>query len=116
MLRRVFLLVLVTCVLGAPATLTRAESAAPALDIRRIQAIKEKGEVYGPIPYGWRKEGDKLVPNMYERDLQSLAQKLRDENHTWQWIADEFNDLGHKTKNGGKWYPQTIKNLIRGAL
>lgn len=80
-----------------------------------LDHIKGQGKVYGPVPYGWMREGDKLVPSIYERELQALAKGMRKKGMSLRFIANNFNEKEFSTKNGGKWYPMTVKKLLDGG-
>jgi DNA invertase Pin-like site-specific DNA recombinase len=44
-------------------------------------------------------------------ELKEFIVLQRQIGRTYQQIADLLNDKGEPTKNGGKWYPTTVKNI-----
>lgn len=73
---------------------------------------RANGRVYGVTPYGYDRDGDKLVVNSAEqaiivriRDWRELGYSLRD-------IADRLNSEGIPTKRGNQWAAQTVKNAL----
>lgn len=92
--------------------------------------LKENNKVYGTIPYGkkrveyaWtkgkngerKKVGGRLTDDVIE--LHNIC-KIGDLFATYGMysiVADKMNDRGSKTRSGGKWYPQQIKNIIKGG-
>lgn len=73
---------------------------------------KEKGEVYNHAPYGYRIEGDNLVPDVIEQGRIGRIRDLRLQGKTFQQIADCLNDEKIPAKRGGPWYPQTVANVL----
>ena len=53
--------------------------------------------------------------NTTSDDLKEFIVLQRDIGKTYQQIADLLNDKGEPTKNGGKWYPTTVKNIYNLA-
>ena len=64
------------------------------LDHKRVQ-----GYVYGPVPFGCRRDGDILVTDDSEERTIELVLKLRSQGWNYSSIARELNDLGHRTKS-----------------
>jgi len=77
---------------------------------------KAHKEVYSSTPFGFDREGDKLKPNKKEQAAIKLIKKCREAGWTLQKIADELTTKKIKTKNGGKWYPRTIKYILENNL
>lgn len=74
---------------------------------------KSQGRVYGKVAYGFRREGDHLLPNDEEQEAVNLILNLREQGGTYSGIAREMNQLGHRTRCNGQYFPQTIKNIIQ---
>jgi DNA invertase Pin-like site-specific DNA recombinase len=53
--------------------------------------------------------------NTSTEELKDYIVLQRDIGMTYQQIADSLNDKGEPTKNGGKWYPTTVKNIYEFA-
>lgn len=53
--------------------------------------------------------------NTTSDDLKEFIVLQRDIGKTYQQIADLLNNNGEPTKNGGKWYPTTVKNIYNLA-
>jgi DNA invertase Pin-like site-specific DNA recombinase len=78
-----------------------------------LQHKKQNGDVWGPVPYGFKRVQKKIVPDTAE---QKVVQKII---HIWKTggnyseIARKLNSSGIKTKKGTScWYPQTVKNVV----
>jgi site-specific DNA recombinase len=74
---------------------------------------RDQGYVYGPVPFGCRRDGDVLISHEGEERTIELMLKLRAQGWNYSRIARELNDLGCKTKNAGQFFPQTVKNVIQ---
>lgn len=73
---------------------------------------REQGKVYGPTPYGFQRDGDILIVDKAEEEAVELVLKLRSQGWNYSKIARELNSLGYKTRCGGEYFPQTIKNIV----
>ena len=54
-------------------------------------------------PYGYRKDGNKLVANSKEQDALALMRNLKDEGMSYNQVAEILNTQGITTKSGGTW-------------
>ena len=76
---------------------------------------RDHGLVYGPIPFGFRQEGDRLVPNEAELKVVKKISALRREGKTLQAICDALNRQRIPTKTGKKWRPGTLTYLLKNT-
>lgn len=100
--------------LGAVAELERATIAD-----RTVLALKHKrqnGEVYSRVPFGWDRDGEKLVPVLREQKALAAARKLREGGASFQSIADYFTKQGLKPYSGGKWWPASARQVLRSKM
>lgn len=76
---------------------------------------REKGEVTNHSPYGWDAVDGKMVENEKEQEVIKLI-RHQSQHASYGLIARTLN-MGGDTpaKNGGKWYSQTIKNVLKGS-
>ena len=71
---------------------------------KAMQHKKQNGEVVGGIPYGWKREGDKLVEDPAEQKVRKYANRLYHRNgKALTDIAKALNNKGHRTRSGRKW-------------
>lgn len=77
---------------------------------------KSAGEVYGGIPYGFDRDGDRLVVNKAETKVIREIQMLRGAGKSLHGIADKLNAERVPTKRGGKWYAGTVKAIMENDL
>lgn len=77
-----------------------------------LQRKKANGEVYGHVPFGYKRFKGKLLANEAEQKVIQTVLDLRDKGFNYSRISRELNRLGFKTKKGNQWHPQTVKNVI----
>ena len=81
-----------------------------------LQHKKAKGEVYSPIPYGFRREGNKLVADENEMTVVRNIRNWREEEYSLRKIASQLNNAGIPAKNGGHWYASTVRYILSNNL
>lgn len=67
---------------------------------------------YGKTPFGYRRDGQRLVEFPEEMEVLQGILALRDEGLTYRAIAERLNSNGKKSKMGGKWYASSVRSLI----
>ena len=77
-----------------------------------LQRKKANGEVYGHVPFGFKKFKGKLLSNDDEQKVVKAVLGMREKGLNYSRISKELNDMGLKTKKGNQWYPQTVKNVV----
>ena len=78
-----------------------------------LQHKKALGLVYSPVPYGYERRGDTLVPVEEELMILELMRSLRDQDKSYAWIASHLMQRGIPTKNGGTWHPATVRAMVK---
>jgi DNA invertase Pin-like site-specific DNA recombinase len=85
-----------------------------------MQYKKSKLEVYSPTPFGFQeqitKDGKILVQDKKEQDVLLLIKKWRSNGWSLRKIVNELTRRAIPTKQGGKWYPSTVKYLLDNDL
>lgn len=74
---------------------------------------KANGEKYGTVPFGYKEIEGRLEAVEAEAKLVTEIQGRRQAGETLQSIADRINSQGIEGKQGGKWYPSTVRYLIQ---
>lgn len=77
---------------------------------------KASRKAYNHAPLGFERIGNDLVPVEGEMAVVDRIRNLREKGYTLQKIADFLNLEGVSTKNGGKWYASTIKNICENSI
>ena len=77
-----------------------------------LQRKTANGEVYGNVPFGFKKFKGKLLNHDAEQKIVRTVLEMRKEGLNYSMISKELNRMGFKTKKGNQWYAQTVKNVI----
>ena len=80
--------------------------------LRKFGIDLEKGNI-GVAPYGWDWTGKTLVENAKEQAVICEIVHLRSSGLGFQAIASNLNRQSISAKNGGKWWPVTVKSVIQ---
>lgn len=76
---------------------------------------KANGEKYAPVPFGYREVEKRLEVVESEAKLVAEIHSRRQAGETLQSIADRLNSQGIEGKQGGKWYPSSVKCILQRA-
>lgn len=74
---------------------------------------KANGEKYAPVPFGYREVEKRLEVVESEAQLVAEIHSRRQAGETLQSIADRLNSQGIEGKQGGKWYPSSVKCILQ---
>lgn len=86
-------------------------------DRRADMAWEKKAarQVYGPTPYGFTRQGNRLVSNIDEQTTLARIQRWQAEGWRLRQIAAALNEAGVPSKRGGRWYASTVRALLAAA-
>jgi len=73
---------------------------------------RSRGEVYGPVPFGFREAGQRLEEVPGESRIVAKILQMRSAGASFRGIADHLNARGVAGKQGGKWYASTVRYMI----
>ena len=74
-------------------------------------------QVYGPVPYGFERQGDLLVSVAAEQAAIEQMRAWRQAGSTLRQIAALLNQKGVRTKAGGRqWYASTVQKVLDNDL
>lgn len=80
---------------------------------KAMEYKKGKGEVVGQIPYGYRREGDKLISLEDEQQVIRIVNRLYRQRKNLSSVAKRLTELGYRTRQGKYFEPQQIKRIVR---
>lgn len=83
---------------------------------RTAEALRHKKathKAFNHCPYGYRREGDCLLPIPEEQATITRIRSLRDENLSLRQIARTLNHEGVFTKKGKQWQAQSVADVLR---
>lgn len=77
-----------------------------------LDHMKRTGKVYNHAPYGFRVEGDSLVPVPAEQDAIRLMRELREDRQSFAAIAAALVGRSVPAKQGGRWDAKTVARIL----
>jgi DNA invertase Pin-like site-specific DNA recombinase len=80
-----------------------------------LSELRSNGRVYGPEPYGFRRDGERLVVHDKERCVVSRMRKLRARGKSYDAIACALNRSGVPAKRGGSWHAMSVRSVLLTA-
>ena len=79
-----------------------------------LQHKKAAGLVYGNnTPYGYKRDLNTLIKDEHEQKIIVKIERLHAAGKNYTKIANHLNQSGITSRCGGKWYPQTVKNILK---
>ena len=74
-----------------------------------LEHKRRNGLAYGKTPFGYCREGDRLVPDLSQQRALKEAKKMHTAGASLRQIAARLESLGVKPNNGGStWYAQSV--------
>ena len=70
------------------------------------------GYAGGGIPFGYRTEGQELVPNEAERKALRRMKQLQAEGWSLREIAKDLDRKGLVPRKGQNWHPESVKRIL----
>lgn len=80
---------------------------------RAMEYKKGKGGVVGHIPYGYKRDGDILIPDKNEQEIIRLVNKLYREKKSLSFVVKRLTELGYKTRRGKSFRAEQVKRIIK---
>lgn len=75
--------------------------------------LKARGEVYGPIPFGYREIEGRLVEVKAEARVVAEIIRMRGRGAPLREIAHQLNTAGIDGKRGGRWHASTVRYVLK---
>ena len=73
-------------------------------------------KAYGPTPYGFDRNGDRLIPNPAEQKVIRQMRRWRQAGRSLAWSADTLTRRGIAAKRHGRWNPYGVRYILRNPL
>jgi DNA invertase Pin-like site-specific DNA recombinase len=80
-----------------------------------LARLRAEGKAFGPVPYGWLRSGDHLVPDTDEQRVRREIIELRESRCSFREIAGWLNSEGIAAKKGGRWSPMSVRSVCMTA-
>lgn len=92
--------------------LEAAASNAPHVAALRRHGRRSSHVGAGSPPYGYRKDGGRLVPDAAEQATLARIAELRAQGATFREIARALDLGGHPPKRGERWHPESVRRIV----
>jgi len=73
-------------------------------------------QAYGTTPYGFGRNGDRLVCKASEQRVLRKMRDLRERGLSFNRIAAALNSDGHATRCGGEWYAASVHSVLTSRM
>jgi site-specific DNA recombinase len=80
-----------------------------------LARLRDDGKVYGAVPYGWVRSGDRLLPDTDEQRARKEIIELRDSRCSYREIASWLDQVGIPAKRGGRWSAMSVRSVCLSA-
>jgi DNA invertase Pin-like site-specific DNA recombinase len=77
--------------------------------------LRSRGQVYGAIPFGFNREGNRLIPDNAEQRVLARIRRLRGRGFSYDRIARSLNGSGVRAKRGGRWSSMSVRSVFLTA-
>lgn len=77
--------------------------------------LRSQGRVYGALPFGFRRDGDRLVTDDTEQCVLVRIRRLRGRGLSYDKIARSLNRSGIVAKRGGRWSSMSVRSVLLTA-
>lgn len=74
--------------------------------------LRTTGKVYGPVPFGFLRDGDSLVPDDQEQSVVATILDLRGQQKSYRAIAAYLNAEAVPAKRGGTWSAMSVRSVL----
>jgi DNA invertase Pin-like site-specific DNA recombinase len=74
---------------------------------------RRNGAVYGPVPFGYRREGSRLALDAAQQETLARIRRMRDQGQSIRSVCAWLNENGVKTPRGcARWFPNTLQQIL----
>jgi site-specific DNA recombinase len=80
-----------------------------------LAELRSRRQVYGAIPFGWSRAGDRLVPDEGEQRILARMKRLRTRGLSYDRIARSLNGSDVPAKRGGIWHAMAVRSVLLTA-
>jgi DNA invertase Pin-like site-specific DNA recombinase len=73
-------------------------------------------QVYGQVPFGYRREGQALVPVASEQEAIAMARSMQNAGISYREIARQLNEAGVKPQRSTSWKWEYVRSMLRSRM
>jgi len=82
-----------------------------------LRHLRRRRQAYGHVPFGWRRESDKLVEEREEQWALNIMSRMRSEGHSLTQVGCWLEAQGLTPHQGGKmWRKQTLAQVLSSRM
>lgn len=85
------------------------------LGYQKLRELRSQGRAYGPTPFGYEREGDRLIEHAGEQRVLTRIQRRRKKGESYDRIARALNGSGTAAKKGGRWHAMSVRSVLSTA-
>jgi site-specific DNA recombinase len=80
-----------------------------------LSELRSRRQVYGAIPFGWNRAGDRLVRDEGEQRVIARMKRQRTRGLSYDRIARSLNRSDVPAKRGGTWHAMAVRSVLLTA-
>jgi site-specific DNA recombinase len=80
-----------------------------------LSDLRSRGRVYGPVPFGFDRDGEDLMVHAEEQRILTRMRKLRARGKSYNAVAHSLNRSRTPAKNGGNWFASSVRSALLTA-
>jgi len=77
-----------------------------------LAELRSRGRPYSPTPFGFERQGDRLVLDHTEQKVLARMRRLRARGRSYRAIAQSLNRSRIPAKNGGNWFASSVRSSL----
>jgi site-specific DNA recombinase len=79
--------------------------------------LRRSGHAYGATPFGYRRDGDRLVLDTVQQEALAKARRMREAGAKLREICEMFTRSGVMPPRGGqRWYDSSVRSILRSKM
>lgn len=75
--------------------------------------LRSRGQVYGAIPFGFNREGNRLISDDTEQRVLARMRRMRSRGLSYARIASKLNSADIAAKRGGPWHSMSVRSTLK---
>lgn len=77
---------------------------------------RRSGKVYSRTPYGFRREGDRLIPDAVQQRALAMMRQLDAEGKSLRAIAAALTQAGYAPPKGNAWHATSVQRVLTSKM
>lgn len=78
--------------------------------------LRRNRHVYGFVPFGWTRDGDRLVENAEQQATLTGMRAMHAEGMSLRAIADALNAKGTRPSRGDRWHASSVRSVLTNKI